>query len=234
MKWEIGFDHDFEVRRENYDSDLQFTVLFVSDLHFNKFSGPIVNRLISAISELNATIILFGGDYVDTRNGFMHLEKLLQSVAARNNVFAIAGNHDIFYGIEKIRSVMIANNVYWLEKPAEVIVAGKRIAINAGANINADFSILLVHKPADVQPLRHIHNLVFAGHLHGCQFVFSENEKGLYPGRLFYKWNILKKTYGKCTYLVSKGMGDTLPVRYNCKRDIIFVEVGAIAGKESY
>ncbi len=227
MKWEIGFDHGFEVRREKYVNELQFTVLFISDLHFNNFSAPVAERLITSINQLNPTIILLGGDYVDTRRGFQHLKTLLQAIANMPNVFAIAGNHDRFYGLDKIRQLMIANNVFWLvNTAAEVPLDGKKITINPTGNTDGDFAILLLHKPVNVEPIQHKYNLAFAGHLHGCQLVLTENERGLYPGRLFYKWNILKKTYGRCTYLISKGMGDTLPIRYNCKRDIIFVEVG--------
>lgn len=44
----------------------------------------------------------------------------------------------------------------------------------------SDFSILLLHRPAD---------------------------------------------FGNCRYFISKGLGDTFPVRYNCPKDSILVEI---------
>ena len=145
-------------------------------------------------------------------------------------MFAIAGNHDYFSGISKVKDVILANNIIWIEKASYVLnFQGRNIQIDGNqpgkALGNADFAILCLHKPIDVAPYQEKYNLVFAGHLHGGQFVFWQNKKGLFPGRFFYRWNILKAKIGNCNYYVSKGMGDTLPVRYNCKKDIIFVKV---------
>jgi uncharacterized protein len=49
--------------------------------------------------------------------------------------------------------------------------------------------------------------------------------KGLFPGRFFYKWNILEKQIDGCLYAISKGVGDTLPIRYDCPKDILLVEI---------
>ncbi len=69
------------------------------------------------------------------------------------------------------------------------------------------------------------YHLILAGHLHGCQFVFWQNKSGLYPGRCFYGWNILEAQIGLCRYIVSRGATDTLPLRYNCPRKLVLVEI---------
>lgn len=230
MKLEIGYNHDFEVRREEYRCglDINITILFLSDLHFNAFSRPMAERLIETINKLKPDMILFGGDYVDTKAGLQNFDYLLKAIGHRENVFVIAGNHDKFFGIDKIGKVMEANGLVWIDKQSAALeIDGVRVTIDtAGSRSVTDpnvFSILLLHEPVDVAANQY--NLVFAGHLHGCQFVLWQNENGLYPGRLFYEWNKLKAKSGNSTYLISKGLGDTLPVRYNCKRDIIFVTV---------
>jgi len=53
-----------------------------------------------------------------------------------------------------------------------------------------------------------------------------QTPNGLYPVKWRYKWNILDKTYGRCYYILSKGLGDTFPIRYNCRRDAILVTFG--------
>jgi len=93
---------------------------------------------------------------------------------------------------------------------------------------DTDFSILCLHKPMDVVKVAHRYKLIFAGHLHGGQVVLWSGEKGLYPGRLFYKWNRLSADFGNCQYLISRGLGDTLPIRYNCKKEAILVEIRTV------
>lgn len=232
MKLEIGRNADFEIRREQLVSArvADLSVLFISDLHFNSQSEDIVTRLYACVLSLSPSLILLGGDYVDNRKGLRYLERLLASIAPLAPVFAIPGNHDYFFGIGKIRSAVHAHEVVWLENSNSIIeINGSRIGIANNPHIHSsektDLNILCLHKPVDPEHFHLHYDLAFAGHLHGGQFVFWENRKGLFPGRLFYKWNIRKAVCGNCLYLVSKGLGDTLPIRYNCVKDVIFVKV---------
>ncbi|TGM01930.1 metallophosphoesterase [Leptospira jelokensis] len=232
MKLEIGYNFPFEVRYETltYNGKDDFSILFLSDLHLNHFTKPKTNSIIQKIEELNPTIILFGGDYVDTNQGLLQLDCLLQSISHRQNLFAIAGNHDHFFGIGKIKRVMESNQVVWLETQSmELQINGTKIEIfgylQKHVEKNADISILVLHNPNSIDKINVHHDIIFAGHLHGCQFVFWEKRNGLYPGKLFYKWNVLKGIYAHCHYFISKGLGDSLPVRFNCKRDMIFLQV---------
>lgn len=236
MRLEIGYNHDFEVREETYltATGPSFTVLYLSDLHLTSWSGPTINKLQQTITRLNPRILLLGGDYVDCANGLRHFARLMEFLANRELVFAVAGNHDVFFGVERLRQLAERNNLVWLtNKAADITLDGHRIRIFPGPttepNEGVDFRILCLHKPLDITTLRRLPDLAFAGHLHGSQFVFWQSAKGLFPGRLFYRWNILKTTVGRCLYLVSKGLGDTLPVRYNCKKDVVFVTVKRLA-----
>jgi hypothetical protein len=234
MKLEIGYKSSFELRKEIIllENSSSFSVLYLSDLHLNRFSQRLIQQVIDCIETQNPNIILLGGDYVDTHRGFFYFEQLLEKISQRQHVFAIAGNHDYFYSISKIKSVCEKFNVIWIENSYSVLTINnltiKIVGTKLQANLpSSDFSILCLHEPIDIQPFHTAYDLVLAGHLHGCQFIFWENEKGLFPGKLFYRWNILKTQIGSCLYLVSKGLGDTLPIRWNCKRDIILVEVKA-------
>jgi predicted MPP superfamily phosphohydrolase len=232
MKLEIGYKHSFEVR--HFELGLQLNsslnVLFLSDFHFNDYTNTIVEALIKKIDELNPFIILLGGDYVDTSNGLLHLNNLLSGITPNRMVFAIAGNHDYFFGLSRINEVMIRNKVLWLEKDSihfqigeiTVRIDGNRPVISED---KVDLAILLMHKPLNYTNYQNDYQLIFAGHLHGSQIVLWQNDKGLYPGKWFYKWNILQASINDCHYFISKGLGDTLPVRFNCKKDIIFVKL---------
>lgn len=224
---------DFELRKELFLAEKvqnPFSILYLSDFHFNGNSREVAEWMIARVNELQPDIILLGGDYVDTRKGMKELEFFLTGISERENVFAIGGNHDYFFGIGTIKKTFFNAGVAWIENDfALVHLKGMRIRIDGNqpqknSNIN-DFAILCVHNPKVLNDNLRPYNLAFAGHLHGSQFVFWENEKGLYPGKLFYKWNVLSKEKDECKCLISKGLGDTLPFRYNCKKDMILVEV---------
>lgn len=230
MKLEIGSGHSFEVRVEHctVDGAEDFSVLYLSDFHFNKHSQAITTKIVDKIQELDPSIVLLGGDYVDSKSGFLYLTILMKALSQRENVFAIAGNHDYFWGISAIQTIITDHNALWIEKKSVTLdVQNTRIQIDGNQPTNqpadAGFSILCLHRPINIAAYKNTYDLVLAGHLHGSQFVFWQSEQGLYPGRWFYKWNRLKMQYDGGQYLISKGLGDTLPIRYNCKKDVILV-----------
>ncbi len=234
MKLEIGYNASFEIRKEVYFSDrcaTGFSVLYLSDLHLNRAGGNLVQALIATLKLLDPSIILFGGDYVDSRAGLVHLQTLLKALAGRKHLFAIGGNHDSFFGAALLQEMFLAHNVSWLrEQPSTICLGSAKIEISpdfkAPVSPEApDFSILLLHRPVPLEKFQERYELAFAGHLHGCQAVLWKRKESLFPGRLFYRWNRLKAAGGACRYYISKGLGDTLPIRYNCKKDLLFVTV---------
>ena len=68
-------------------------------------------------------------------------------------------------------------------------------------------------------------DLTLSGHLHGGQFVFYEHGGRLYPGAFAYRWNGLRFQENGSTLLVSRGVRDTLPFRWNCPREVIAVDL---------
>jgi predicted MPP superfamily phosphohydrolase len=55
--------------------------------------------------------------------------------------------------------------------------------------------------------------------------VFFERGGRLYPGAFLYRWNGLRFHENGSTLVVSRGVRDTLPLRWNCPREVILVEV---------
>lgn len=231
MKLEIGYNTTIEVRREYCQSDLVegLKIMYLSDLHLNRWGNKTVNRILEIAESECPDIILFGGDYIDTDRGFPYFIKLLNSLSKYENVFAIAGNHDYFFGLNSIKKCFELNHIEWIDKRS-ITIRVKDQLVKIDGNLESklicsnSFNILSLHKPIDMEPYKSAYDIAFAGHLHGSQFVFGQSEKGLYPGRFFYKWNILKKEIGRCTYYISKGLGDTLPIRFNCKKEVLIVE----------
>jgi len=233
MKLEIGYKYPPEVRRYTYPSEALSgkRLVYISDLHYHRVSRPRVNRHILQIRQLGPDILLLGGDYVDTPSGLSNFQHLIESVG-HTPVFAIAGNHDSPY-IRRIRAIVENSGASWIHNDkttfqlgsARIKIDGTLPATSPGAE-TADLSILCLHHPIDIQNIAHRYNLVFAGHLHGGQIVLWQNEKGLYPVKWRYPLNQLDMAYGACRYIISKGLGDTLPIRYACPRDIIVVDFG--------
>jgi uncharacterized protein len=243
MKLEIGYNHPFEIRKYSYPfGQLSgVTILYLSDFHYNRFGRRLAADIGDQINRLNPNIILLGGDYADSGRGLHHFKRMMESISIFQNIFAIPGNHDQSR-ITQIREIIESCNGIWLHHTSATIKIGySTIRIDGRRPVHsarpadgapapllsnpADFSILCLHQPIDVTSIAHQYNLIFAGHLHGSQAVFWGTDNGLYPGRLVYKWNRLSATFGNCRYLISKGLGDSLPLRYNCRKDAILVEM---------
>ena len=209
-------------------STMCFAVMYLSDFHFNRFSGPIAASIANEVNAKDPDIVLLGGDYVDTKGGTPHFEYLLHSISEKRRVFAVAGNHDYFFGVKKIKSLVEKHQGVWLEKRSATITLDNHSLQIDGNIINSSSSdaqlrMLCLHKPTDIPP--QAYDIIFAGHLHGGQVVLWQTGNNLYPGRLFYKWNRTKVISSNCHFYISRGLGDTLPIRYNCTKEILHVQV---------
>lgn len=231
---ETGYNSRFEVRMERMVCAVgsAIRILYLSDLHFTKRSGEMAAKLVEEVSRLCPDLVLLGGDYVDSYAGLLHMESLLRGISGVAPILAIAGNHDRFFGIKTVRELMESHQVKWIEGASlNLEVKGTEIHIDGNIAVEVErisgntIRLLCLHKPLDLKKLRAQYHLAFAGHLHGSQCVLWENRKGLFPGRWFYKWNRLKALIGECHYYISRGLGDTLPIRYNCPKEIVVVDL---------
>jgi predicted MPP superfamily phosphohydrolase len=84
------------------------------------------------------------------------------------------------------------------------------------------YSILCAHDPVIFPHAAACgYDLVLAGHLHGGQCVLGHYNGRMYPAGWFFTWNGDRFTRNSTTMLVSKGLNDTLPIRWNCPREVI-------------
>jgi predicted MPP superfamily phosphohydrolase len=229
MKLEIGYKYPPEVRYYTYPSEALAgkRIVYISDLHYHRVSRARVEQHAGQIRQLEPDLLLLGGDYVDTPFGLSNFQHFMATIGDMP-AFAIAGNHDSPY-IRRIRTIVEQMGARWIHNVTGLLHLGnQRIQIDGtrpAESTGADLSILCLHHPIDISPFAHRYNLVFAGHLHGGQIVLWQNEKGLYPVKWRYPLNRLDMTHGDCRYMISKGLGDTLPIRYACPRDIIVVDL---------
>lgn len=229
MRLEIGARGNLTVRHRHLAAPSAASILYASDLHLSGRTPHIVQQVKHVVERSRPDVVLFGGDMVDSINGFEELTSLIQHICSICPVWAVSGNHERYVGVEKVRACVEAAGAGWLDNTAFYLTSTIRIT-GTGCPISADhntFSILCAHEP-DVFPTaaNEGYQLVLAGHLHGSQFVLFPYHAKLYPGAWFFRWNGDVFTQNNCTMLVSRGVNDTLPIRWNCPREVILCSIG--------
>jgi uncharacterized protein len=230
MNWKIGYHNVITVRTEHHPilKKLGIKLLYISDLHLTYWSGVQVEQMIHLVREQAPNVILLGGDYLDWFGGWQHLHRLLGSITVQCQVVAVSGNHDRVLRREAIMICMQHYGVYWIDQTSVILsIAQQKIQID-GRKYHlrdpiTDFHIACLHEPRDLDTHMLQYDLILAGHLHGGQVVIWQNEYGLYPARWFYRWGILRHQVDHLLYLVSRGISDTIPVRFRCASEMVVV-----------
>ena len=196
-------------------------ILFLSDLHLRpKTLDQQREELLHNTRMSRPELIVLGGDLVDSKSCLKGLGELVFDLGEFAPVLAIAGNHDWWFGIRTIATAVTENGGHWLAH-GDYIFKGYRVSTSC-----RDADILVSHYPSAFQrAMKRQVLLTLAGHLHGCQFVFAERNGKLYPGAFFYRWNGRRFESHKSSLIVSLGCSDLLPVRWNCPRESVLIEI---------
>jgi uncharacterized protein len=226
MLIEFGASAPLHVRREQVQLNLPapLRVLYASDLHLgHRWTVRVPARLVEAVEVSRPDLVLLGGDLVDTAEALTGLARLVADLTAIAAVHAVPGNHDERVGIARVRDAVRAAGGWWLpESPADgpVRIEGAVTATGSGPRI------LCAHDPS-VFPaaVSAGYALVLAGHLHGGQCVLSGRGGRQYPAVWFNHWHGLRFADGGTVMLVSRGVADTFPVRFNCPREVILCAI---------
>jgi predicted MPP superfamily phosphohydrolase len=224
---EVGARRPLLVRRETVAHiGLRKRLLFASDLHLRKHGPPhILDELVKIASSECPDLVLLGGDLVDWTSGMEALQSLVRRLSRVAPVGAVAGNHDRWIGVAKVRAAVLAGGGHWLEDAPWFLTSDCAVYGSAKQPVQAaSHHLLCTHHPGSTRA-RHF-DLTLSGHLHGGQFVFYQRRGRLYPGAFLYRWNGVRfdDQKGK-TLLISRGVQDTLPLRWNCPRDVLVVDI---------
>lgn len=225
MKLTVGSRGKVEVRNVKHATaqGSQLNLLFLSDLHFTSRSTTIAIQIMNHAKALNPDLILLGGDYVDSKSGLSILEELMIALRELAPCVAVFGNHDYWIFKSRLSQIFESRNVELLDSD-HTTCEMLGLKIDAKPMLEGG-DVLLLHKPKKLDRVLKTYSLVFAGHLHGGQFVFWESQHGYFPGRLFYRWNRGEVRSDTSLAIISKGLGDTLPIRYKCPKELIYVEL---------
>lgn len=219
---------------ELFDGEESITFLHISDIHL-WFSTKVLKELREIILIQKPELIVLTGDYYDLPQGAESFRQFLIEISLTNRVLFIRGNHDGLFGKGVSNLLLNIPRVEYLESSVFHYITKKSNRLNITAWENREQlssksrakNILLIHNPEDLveKELEGI-DVVFAGHLHGCQFIFFKFKNGTYfPGNLYYKHCADRKMIGETTLIVSRGLGDTLPLRWNCPKEVVFVKI---------
>jgi len=229
-KIEIGSNAPPDVRGERVslpNVDRPFRVLYMSDLHLRELKTEyLCEQLKRIVATTNPDLLLLGGDLVDKQSGLPQLTDLILFAHRKCLVGAIGGNHDRRVGIGAVERAVELSGGVWLDHQPLTFLAGATRVVACGAATRhtppSDVSIRCVHYPNSfARNDTREHDLVFAGHLHGCQMTAFAWRGRLYPGAWFYRWNGLRFTQRNSVMLISRGLRDVVPVRVNCPREVI-------------
>jgi uncharacterized protein len=235
LGFELGSRAPLAVRTEQVGSvstTAPWNVLFASDLHLLPRREHLVEELVRAVARSAPDCVLLGGDLVDGRAGAPTLQRCVAALVRHAPVFAIAGNHDRRAGVARVRAAVTAGGGHWLAGAVQLSRPGRRTLELHGESPPCGSSpehlrVLVAHHPAAIERVpRGAFDLVFAGHLHGGQCVLWRRGGREFPGALFARWTGPRFEVAGTVLLVSRGVADTLPVRFRCPREVIACRLG--------
>ena len=217
-------------------------IAHVSDLHL-WFGGRKLRAIERQLEAWRPDVLALTGDYADTPVGRRIAADWIARMARAYPLCWVAGNHDRWCGGGFLRELEALPHAHPVDC-RDAWVAGRagrhyrftswermggqpRDRQGAGDDEGVP-TIVLLHDPAEirVEKLRGVRNRVLlAGHLHGGQITLWRDRGGRpQPAAWFYRWLVERVTIHAVPLIVSRGLGDTLPLRIGTPREIVMVD----------
>lgn len=216
-------------------------VALVSDLHLHPDSGAWQKRIATAVMKQQADLILFLGDYVLSHCGPKgnltptQFSAFFRKFKAPLGCYAILGNHDIWYGYNRLLNCLANGKIRVLNGRSidfgDFVLYGVP-DLRTGRFLKWDKvsekpGLLMCHNPLSVNNAPGNIVLSVAGHLHG--------------GQLRWPWNVpVRKTMGLwfepgLNYLdehrlfLTSGLGGSrFTERWNCPPEVVILTLRSI------
>jgi len=230
---------------KNVNGMEELTIAFASDLHLGTLIGPRrTKQLVDRINEINADIILLGGDIVDEdlapviRN---NLGNDLARLSAPFGVYGITGNHEYIggatdaikylsdHGIRMVRdtSVLIMDKFYIVGREdhdsPRFGSTGRKSVAEVMQNIDKTKPVILLdHQPYDLEEKAQLGvDLTMSGHTHhGQMWPINYVTKAIFE----VSWGYKKK--GNAHVYVSSGAGGWgPPIRIGNHPEIVKIKL---------
>lgn len=228
----------FECRHEtvNFESSVtgKARILHLSDLHLWGFPWETrrMERWHEKIIELAPDAVMITGDLADTRYGVQSFFHWLRHVSQICPIYWIRGNHDCIPENGETLEFLKIGRIYDIDQNDSVlpITNGLELTITTWERwVEAPVSnaIVLIHNPRSIVESKVVKPvLILAGHLHGGQWVLWKDAKGAgWPPALFYPWCGDRWALQQGHLIVSRGLGDTIPIRIRCPREMVVIDI---------
>jgi predicted MPP superfamily phosphohydrolase len=223
---------------ESFES---YKILHITDPHFDSLAG-IEDAICELIDGIQFDLCLFTGDYTREMAGvFKHIlsrmKKIVDTVDARDGVYATLGNHDshrMVAPFEKMGITVLINETVSIYRGEEKIsITGlddphlylTDQAVDALRAAGDGFKIVSAHSPELYEKASECgFNLYLCGHTHGGQICLPSGTPvvtHLKCGRRFFRG--LWKHAGMTGYTNSGAGIVSLPLRYNTQSGVALI-----------
>jgi predicted MPP superfamily phosphohydrolase len=245
-------------------------IVAISDIHggSNGSSEANIRRLVETVNARNADAVVILGDYVAHGafgdNPPMEIEpiaELLAPLRAKYGIFAVLGNHDGFYGGQRVAEALRSKNIRVLQNEIasfqhngttlRLLGLKDHMQVNSWYSYDADIKkllaadgrrgdiIVLEHSPDIFQVINHYKNpgedfrLMIAGHSHGGQVWLPVLGRPMVPSSFGQKYAVGHiREHGKDMF-VTTGVGTSiLPFRFMVPPEVAVLTLRSAAGKK--
>ena len=233
---------------ESFDG---FKIVQLSDLHGAEF-GEDGMELVEKVKELEPDMIALTGDFVTDEGDLAAVEKLAARLTELCPVYFVSGNHEFGSGLAvKVRNILERAGVKYLSNEYltisrgedEILLGGVEDPLAYADMLSPDelaqkmndaapdaFKILLGHRNYWMTEYPELPvDLIFCGHAHGG-LIRIPGVGGLIgtDRRLFPDFDAGEYNNGRYTLIVSRGLGNSVPIpRVFNRPEIVCVELSS-------
>lgn len=237
---------------ESFDG---FKIVQLSDLHGAEF-GEDGMELVEKVKELEPDIIALTGDFVTDEGDLAAVKKLAGRLTELCPVYFVSGNHEFGSGLAiKVRNILERAGVKYLSNEYltisrgedEILLGGVEDPLAYADMLSPDelaqkmndaapdaFKILLGHRNYWMTEYPELPvDLIFCGHAHGG-LIRIPGVGGLIgtDRRLFPDFDAGEYNNGRYTLIVSRGLGNSVPIpRVFNRPEIVCVELSSACAR---
>jgi uncharacterized protein len=217
-----------------------FRIVQLTDIHLGDLTkAPFAQEAVDLANSLQPDLTVLTGDYVwHEVDVIFELAPILAGLNARHGVYAIMGNHELWEGVEIVKTALREVRLPYLINQGVTISQGNGRFYLAGLDdgwsgapdLNAALVgapadapvVLLLHEPDLADEYAHYPNMALqlAGHSHGGQVRLPFIGAPILPplGR---KYDMGLYKVGEMWLYTSRGIGVTHePIRFNCPPEV--------------
>ena len=213
-------------------------LMHLSDLHFHGTpEREWYQWVLAECSKLQPDLVVCTGDLVDGMKFHQWVGGTLGRLKWEEQALAVLGNHDFWYAPESLRGNLRRLGFKVLGNRWEVVQVRGEPMVVGGIEFpwfegeprlreapDRVFKLLLSHTPDHLAwASKHGVDLMFAGHVHGGQVCLPAFGPLVMPSRHGRSLDRGWFERGKTKLYVSKGLGGTHPLRWNCPPEVMLL-----------